>query len=119
MTNPRSTALLTVLLAAAPAAAQSPYDVAAPAPPAFDREAVARQTRRLLGGLIGVDTRNPPGNELAAARLLGSAFEGVAGCEVEVLESGEGRGNLVVRLRAAEPSGRPGHLDVVGVQEEA
>lgn len=114
----RTLALL--LLLASPAAAQ--YAVAAPPPPGFDRARAQADTRRLLEALVRTDTRNPPGNELAAARVIAQALEGVPGVTLRVLESADGRGNLVVRLSAGRPSARPvvvmGHLDVVGVQAE-
>ncbi len=112
-----------LLLVAAPALlAQSPYDVEAPAPAGFDRATAQAETRALLEALIRADTRNPPGNELAAARVLAAALEGVPGVTVHVLEVGEGRANLVAVLKAERPGARPvlvmGHMDTVGVQDD-
>ena len=112
-------ALILLLLFAPALAAQDPYAVAAPPPPGFDRDAAQRDALARLEALIRLDTRNPPGNEVAAAAWFDSLFGGVEGFEVEVLEAEPGRANVVARLRASAPGARPvlvmGHLDVVGV----
>jgi acetylornithine deacetylase/succinyl-diaminopimelate desuccinylase-like protein len=76
---------------------------------------------RHLQTLLRVDTTNPPGNETAAAEYIAAACR-AEGIEAEVLESAPGRGNVVARLRAERPTGRPvlllGHTDVVGVERE-
>ena len=110
--------------ASAPTApAASPWELAAPAPAGFDRGAAAEQTLALLQALISLDTQNPPGNELRVARELAARLEGVPGVTVTVLEdAGEGRANLVARLAAEQPTGRPvlvlGHMDTVNAQLE-
>lgn len=67
-----------------------------------------------------VDTRNPPGNETAAAQVL-EKFLSEAGMTCEVIEPAPGRGSVLCRL-AGEGGGRPAlvmaHLDVVGVDEK-
>lgn len=127
MTRPHllSSSLLLALVLVAPARAQpSPYAVEAAPPAGFDRAAVQAETRALLEALIRTDTRNPPGNELAAARVIASALEGVPGVTVHVLEvpGHPGRANLVARLAATRATARPvivmGHMDVVGAQED-
>jgi len=76
-----------------------------------------------LQALIRINTTNPPGNELAAARFLDSLFRG-AGIESRVYESAPGRGAVVARIRgrrgadARSPVILMGHLDVVGVQRD-
>ena len=86
--------------------------------PAVDRAAAQRETLELLKQLVGLDTQNPPGNEVRLARHLEALFRGVPGVETHVLDPGDGRANFVARLRAAKPSKRPvlvmGHMDVVG-----
>ncbi len=69
----------------------------------------------LLQDLIRIDTSNPPGNEIAAARYVQGvlAREGIVS---EILESAPGRGNLIARLKS--DGSKPamillGHLDVV------
>jgi acetylornithine deacetylase/succinyl-diaminopimelate desuccinylase-like protein len=69
----------------------------------------------LLQGLVRIDTTNPPGNEVEAARYLAGVLAPV-GIETRILESAPGRGNLIARLRGsgdAKPLMLMGHLDVV------
>ncbi len=109
------------MLLAAPAAAQDAWTVRAPAPPGLDRAAAQASTLRHLENLIRIDTRNPPGNELATALYFDSVLAAVGGIERHVLRDPDDptRANFVARLRAGRPSGRPvlvmGHMDVVGV----
>jgi len=78
-------------------------------------DAIARLQR-----MVRFNTVNPPGNELELAQAL-AAEASSEGIESEVLVSGEGRGNLVLRLRG-DGSERPllllSHLDVVPVEPE-
>lgn len=114
-------AFLAAMLLAAPAAAQDAWTVRAPAPPGLDRAAAQASTLRHLENLIRIDTRNPPGNELAAALYFDSVLAAVPGIDRHVLRDPDDptRANFVARLRAGRPSGRPvlvmGHMDVVGV----
>jgi succinyl-diaminopimelate desuccinylase len=69
--------------------------------------------------LVEVDTSNPPGNEDAAARILGQYLSD-AGIEVEYYPVEEGRTVLLGRLRGRESTGHlvfSGHLDVVPARE--
>jgi len=75
-----------------------------------------------LQGLIRINTTNPPGNELVAAKYLADILQR-EGISAEIFESAPGRGFLVARL---SPSAMPdssralllmGHLDVVGVDK--
>lgn len=97
--------------------------VAAPAPAGFDRAAALAAAQEYLTGLIGLDTQNPPGNELLAARYLDTVFAGIPGVERHVVETAPGRANFVARLRAGNASERPliimGHTDVVGADASA
>lgn len=111
-------ALVFVTLAA-PLAAQHPPA----APPRMDLAGLAEEATEWLAGLLRIDTSNPPGNELAAARYLAGILER-EGIEHEVIESHPGRGFVVARLRAGafpDPARAlllVGHLDVVGVERE-
>lgn len=75
-----------------------------------------------LQGLIRINTTNPPGNELAAAKYLSDILQ-KEGISSEIFESAPGRGILVARLSATavpNPSRAlllMGHLDVVGVDK--
>jgi acetylornithine deacetylase/succinyl-diaminopimelate desuccinylase-like protein len=93
------------------ALAQSPAPPPAPPPIVVGQpEEVALLTRYLQ-----IDTTNPPGNEIAAARFLAGIFA-TAGIEHRVLESAPGRGIVWARL-PGDGSRRPlillNHLDVV------
>ncbi len=99
------------------------YRVDAPAPEGLDREAAARETRAILEDLIRIDTQNPPGNELAAARYFEELFGDLEGVEVHIHETAPERANFVARLSAESPTRAPvivmGHMDVVGADPEA
>jgi acetylornithine deacetylase/succinyl-diaminopimelate desuccinylase-like protein len=75
-----------------------------------------------LQGLIRINTINPPGNEIAAAKYLADILN-KEGIQSETFESSPGRGFLVARLSASpvpDPSKALlllGHLDVVGVDK--
>lgn len=69
----------------------------------------------MLQQYVMIDTTNPPGNELAAARFLQGvlARDGVAS---EILESAPGRANLIARLEGQQPGKAlmlMHHMDVV------
>ncbi len=102
---------------------QFPFEIAAPLPAGFDREAAQRETLIILQELIGRDTQNPPGNEMLTAVYLDALFHGVPGIETHVLDVGENRANFIARLRADHPTRRPvivmGHMDVVGADASA
>ncbi|HKS66303.1 MAG TPA: M20/M25/M40 family metallo-hydrolase [Candidatus Acidoferrales bacterium] len=73
-----------------------------------------------LQGLLRINTVNPPGNELAAAKYLAAILQ-KEGINSQIFENGPGRGILVARLSAtAMPNSSRalllvGHLDTVGV----
>ena len=93
----------------------------APAPSAnltlIENEAVT-----WLENLIRINTTNPPGNELAAAKYLAGILD-KEGIPSEIFQSAPGRGFLVARLSSSavpDPSKALlllGHLDVVGVDK--
>ncbi len=78
-------------------------------------QAIARLQR-----MLRFETVNPPGGELALVRALAAEAESV-GIHAEVLVAGEGRGNLLLRLRG-DGSERPllllSHLDVVPAEPD-
>jgi acetylornithine deacetylase/succinyl-diaminopimelate desuccinylase-like protein len=84
-------------------------------------QALGERAAALLGELIAIDTRNPPGGELAAQQLLAGELSD-AGFECELLAAEEGRPNLVARLRG-EREGPAlcllGHTDVVPFDADA
>lgn len=86
---------------------------------ALVREAVERLTEYLR-----IDTSNPPGNELAAARWLRSvlAREGIEGQILDTAELGPGRANFYARLAGTGHGARAialvHHMDVVPVTRE-
>jgi len=75
-----------------------------------------------LQDLIRINTTNPPGNELEAAKYI-AAILTREGITPEIFESAPGRGFLVARLSSSavpDPSRAlllMGHLDVVGVDK--
>ena len=68
-----------------------------PRAPSLDSQAIEREVLCLLQHYIRIDTTNPPGNELRAARFLEQvlAREGI---RAEVVEAAPGRANLMARL---------------------
>ncbi|MEN6475455.1 MAG: M20/M25/M40 family metallo-hydrolase [Syntrophaceae bacterium] len=72
----------------------------------------------ILRQYLCIDTTNPPGNEIEAARFLGSILE-KEGIPYTIYESLPGRASLVARLKGAGAE-RPvlllNHMDVVGVE---
>lgn len=115
-------ALLLALLLLLPARAQDAWTPAGPPPAGFDRARAQRDALALTEGLVRLDTRNPPGNERVAVDFLAERLRALEGVEVHVLDVGDGRANLLARLKAGAPKRRPvlvmGHLDVVGTQDE-
>jgi acetylornithine deacetylase/succinyl-diaminopimelate desuccinylase-like protein len=82
---------------------------------ALDWRVITDEALYLLQSLLRIDTTNPPGNEIVAARLLAAYLQN-QGIESEILESAQGRGNLVCRLRgdgSKAPLLLNAHLDVV------
>ncbi|HEV2298991.1 MAG TPA: M20/M25/M40 family metallo-hydrolase [Candidatus Acidoferrales bacterium] len=73
-----------------------------------------------LQGLIRINTTNPPGNELSAAKYVAGILQ-QNGIPSEIFESTPGRGILIARLSSSavpDPSRAlllMAHLDVVGV----
>ena len=121
-----SAALALILLAASPLLPQQ-RPVSPPSAPrysasptAVDLDALARDASVWLTELIRINTTNPPGNELAAAKYIAGVLE-KEGITAEVIEVTAGRGVVIARLQAG-PMPNPaqallllGHLDVAGV----
>jgi len=97
--------------------AQVPNVVTRPGP---EMEKLQMDALGWLIDLIRIDTTNPPGNELAAAKYIAGVLE-KEGITAEVIESAPGRGIVIARLRAGaipDPARALlllGHTDVVGV----
>jgi acetylornithine deacetylase/succinyl-diaminopimelate desuccinylase-like protein len=80
----------------------------------------AAEARAILDEIVAIDTTNPPGNELLAARAVAKRLTD-AGLKPELVEFAPGRGNVVARLRG-DGSKKPllllAHLDVVGAANQ-
>jgi acetylornithine deacetylase/succinyl-diaminopimelate desuccinylase-like protein len=89
----------------------------------IDWEKETAETIQNLSGLLQLDTTNPPGNELPAILLIKEIFErnGFPEESIQLLDVGQNRGNIVVRLKG-DGTSRPllltGHVDVVPVERE-
>ena len=59
---------------------------------------VEKQATDFLRAYIQINTSNPPGNEIAAARFLADRFR-QAGIDAEVFESEPGRGSVLARVK--------------------
>jgi acetylornithine deacetylase/succinyl-diaminopimelate desuccinylase-like protein len=130
--------LILTLTSAAPVYAQNP---ARPAAHAFgqaptqaasmqqaatssssDTSQVTSDALGWLQALIRINTTNPPGNELVAAKYVASLLD-KEGIHSEIFESAPGRGFLVARLSSSampDPSKAlllVAHLDVVGADK--
>lgn len=91
--NPILAASLLSIISA-PSAAQSP------APPEIDFARLRDETAERMAEYLRIDTSNPPGNELAAARWLQEtlAREGIEGEILDTAALGPGRANFYARL---------------------
>jgi acetylornithine deacetylase/succinyl-diaminopimelate desuccinylase-like protein len=77
--------------------------------------ALGDEAAALLSQYIRINTTNPPGNEVAAARWLASVLRR-DGIEAQIFEPAPGKANLYARLRgsgAARPLILLNHMDVV------
>jgi len=116
---------LALVIAAPGTHAQQPAPAAPvpqvlPAPPAVAQLETEAQT--WLADLIRINTTNPPGNELEAAKYVAGLLQ-KENIPTEVLELAPGRGAVIGRLQAGplpDPSKAlllVSHLDVVGVDK--
>jgi acetylornithine deacetylase/succinyl-diaminopimelate desuccinylase-like protein len=83
-----------------------------------DWNAIARESQTVLGDYLRVNTTNPPGNELLAARFLKQILdrEGIEAQILDTTELGSNRANLYARLRgngAKRAIALVHHMDVV------
>jgi acetylornithine deacetylase/succinyl-diaminopimelate desuccinylase-like protein len=91
-------------------------------PQGVDLSSLESDAVNWLQGLIRINTTNPPGNEVVAAKYLAGILD-KEGIHSEIFESTPGRGFLVARLSASavpDPSRAlllMGHLDVVGADK--
>ncbi len=81
---------------------------------------VEEEVADFLSGLIKIDTTNPPGNEVVAAKYVAEELER-DGFKCDLFESAAGRGSVVTRLKNG--GGKPSllllsHLDVVAANEK-
>jgi len=77
------------------------------------------ETIRVLQDYIRIDTTNPPGNEVEAAKYMREILER-EGINCRIEESGPGRANLLATLRGkgeAKPVILLNHMDVVPAEE--
>jgi acetylornithine deacetylase/succinyl-diaminopimelate desuccinylase-like protein len=81
---------------------------------------VGEETITYLRGLLRLDTRNPPGNEIRAAEYLRSLLE-AEGISGEIVGPSSDRGTFIARLRgdgSEPPLLLMSHTDVVAVEPE-
>ena len=101
-----SALLMLLLLGAAPA----------DAPKLFDWDALTHEATGLLSAYIQINTSNPPGNELPAARMLKEKFLH-DGIPAAVFQPAPGRGIVAARLRGVGKQRKSlillSHMDVV------
>src|SRR5689334_10423032 len=107
----RFSLLAVALLAAAPATAH-------PQSKAINWDSLSAETLRTLASYLQINTTNPPGNELAAARWLKRILdrEGIEAQILDTVELGAGRANLYARLRgngSKKAIALVHHMDVV------
>jgi acetylornithine deacetylase/succinyl-diaminopimelate desuccinylase-like protein len=82
--------------------------------------AIGREAAELLSQYLRINTTNPPGNELHAARFLQAVLER-EGIETRLFEPAPGKANLWARLRgggSARPVVLLNHMDVVEASPE-
>jgi len=105
--------LAIAVLVLAPAALQ-------PQGPAINWESLARESQTVLADYLRINTTNPPGNEILAARFLKAILdrEGIEAQILDTTELGPNRANLYARLRGngtRKAIALVHHMDVVPV----
>jgi acetylornithine deacetylase/succinyl-diaminopimelate desuccinylase-like protein len=88
-----------------------------------DWDALATEAQRILVDYIRINTTNPPGNELVAAKFLKRILdsEGIEATILDTAELGPGRANLYARLKgngSKRAVALVHHMDVVPVARE-
>ena len=105
--------------ASAPSCCSAPLPLLAQTPNrALNWDSLAAESVRNLSAYLAINTTNPPGNELAAARFLQQllARDGIEAQILDTAELGPGRANLYARLRSSgtkKAIALVNHLDVV------
>ena len=88
----------------------------APPPQPINWDKVTQEATELLSKYIQIDTTNPPGNELAAARMLKEKFL-ADGIPATTWEPAKGRGIVAARMRGIGKHNKAiillSHMDVV------
>src|ERR1700674_3243092 len=84
----------------------------------IDWDAIARESQTILADYLRINTTNPPGNELPAARFLKGILdrEGIEAQILDTSELGPNRANLYARLRGngtKRAIALVNHMDVV------
>ena len=82
-----------------PAEDEPKSELACPRATGFDAAAIAPEASCLLAHYIRLETTNPPGNEIVAARFLRDVLAR-DGIEAQIIESAPGRANLMARRRS-------------------
>src|SRR6266700_4871477 len=104
----------------APVLASPARAVVIAAPTEGDWKALGDEAIALLSQYLRINTTNPPGNEIAAARWLAQVLQR-DGIEARIFEPAPGKANLYARL-AGDGSARPlillNHMDVVLASRE-
>jgi len=107
---------LCLVAAAATAHAAATQVVKAPPPKTIDYDKLTQETTDFLSKYIRINTTNPPGNEMEAAKFLKEKFLS-EGIPATTWEPEPGRGNLAARLRGIGQKGKAlvlqSHMDVV------
>jgi len=86
---------------------------------AEDWKKAEQEAVELLSSLLKINTTNPPGNEIEAAKFIAGRLS-KEGIQSTILESAPGRGNIVARLKGTgeeKPLLLISHLDVVEANE--
>lgn len=83
-----------------------------------DWDALTRETQTILADYLRINTTNPPGNEILAARFLKAILdrEGIEAQILDTTELGQNRANLYARLRgngSRKAIALVHHMDVV------
>jgi acetylornithine deacetylase/succinyl-diaminopimelate desuccinylase-like protein len=108
------------LMAQVPSAVAPGLPIPANTPKPQEAPSLANDAVGWLADLVRINTTNPPGNELAAAKYVAAILE-KEGISPEILELTPGRSAVIARVRStamADPSRAlllVAHMDVVGV----
>lgn len=87
---------------------------------AYSLGRIENEVTNLLCELVRIDTTNPPGNEIEAAKYLSETLN-TEGFKCELYESAPGRGSIITRLNGTREKPRLlllSHLDVVAANSK-